>query len=94
MHPVNGLEFDHVIAASADDKFIPPDRAMKSGRDAVVALCRPDEAAKLGGGSAGRRVPGDEPVPVVVPSCGHERIRPLQLRLLVEVDPRVAVEEV
>jgi len=37
MHRVKGLEFDHVIVASANDKVIPFDKALKAGADQVAA---------------------------------------------------------
>ncbi len=37
MHRVKGLEFDHVLVASANDKIIPLEKAMKAGDDVVVA---------------------------------------------------------
>lgn len=37
MHRVKGLEFDHVIVASANDRIIPLEKAMKAGDDAVAA---------------------------------------------------------
>ena len=36
MHRVKGLEFDHVLVASANDKVIPLEKAMKVGNDPVA----------------------------------------------------------
>lgn len=72
MHRVKGLEFDHVLVASANDKTIPLDKALEVGDDAIalrnaetaerallyVALTRAKKSAMVSGWGAMSRFLG------------------------------------
>lgn len=58
MHRVKGLEFDHVIVASANDRIIPLEKAMKAGDGTVAAR----NAETGGAGTAARRADEGEEV--------------------------------